>query len=1434
MVLNTPNGGERWAVGSVHYISWDKGSTSLLNINYSTDGGKNWMVVAANEDANKGSFPWIIPNTPSDRCLVEVVDAYNQNVKDRSNNLFTITSEPYIVVLSPNGGEKWKIGDKQTVTWRSEGIKTVKIEYCTDGGKYWMTLYDLLNAEDGSVSVVVPNTPSLYCLVRVSNAALPSIYDISDNMFVISGQSPLAIINPRPGGFVLGAGNSSGSRYQLANGGNSILNYKIITSYLGGTQTKSIAGLLQNIKEKSSAVNLPEVKNKFVSGEIFPPMREEYKFKKSAMSSSIKTAKPHYTRKAIVLKSWGYSPVWDDLQANWMSYGNMAIEIDYSTFMYVETFTLQDLINSGADVVILSDPAGAYKQFSRDEANALIDYASMGHNIVGTCALFQYESVDNRHLAPLFGLNSRASYSVESFSPEFHYIYNDPQLFHSIDFPYISSGLNYSQHPFSYWDTSYCEGADMVARSYDRKGGITIYNTNSYSAIYISHMPEYMGNTTDASLLYNAIAYTNLYRNWLSAFPTSGEILPSNSAEVQLEVNSANLPEGSYAANAIISTDDPGAPSFSIPVSLTVQAACKPAPKNLVAGDSFFGLVPLTWTTPDGAIDRLYYSNVNKLPHNSIPSKNPKGGQADTISLYKVYFSENSGGPYVFLFDVNPYANMHDVNQNYVNAPLDTIISRYYVVTAVYKDGVESGYSNEVHSTTSWDGQRKFLNYAVNTPQIDGVISAQEWSDALVSDIQVPGIQGPVKLYLKNSSDKLYIALEDLNNITTEDANTFAVYTDLNNDALWPVNANNVEGCYFSDIIGQNTFNYFSSLSGQYPVKVLSGQQVPNPSTMAAKGSFSSGHLMYEMALNINSSQLKHIQRGGNASDIIGLWFAYLDAANSNETYYGGSAYYPYGSVWAAPATYGKFILAKPGSDNISVIIDTVFSGGNDTVLVPVRALNLNNAGAVTLRINYNAALLNFIDGVELNSQLTGALIGQSGGVIAFAWDNTTGANLPNDKLFTLKFFNKGGGSVIPLNFLTAECEITDVYQNRLNVYYLNGAILPGLNITGKVTYANTQNTILPGVKVYLQNINGNVIDSTITDNYGIYMFTGKSAGTYKIICSSTKTWGGVNSTDALAIRRHIAGGPYLTGIYLTAADVNASGDANSTDALLIRKRLAFQVNSFPAGDWIFEMPLVSISSGSVSANIKAVCTGDVNGSYLPVAAKPARPLAYSNDGLLKIEAAKEFNVPVTLNMETAVNALYLVLNYPDNLIEFKGLTGKFDGALYSASEGNIYIAWDEIHSVLTRENEPVINLRFKLKANVKLEHPVYISLDPQSQIADLNGEQKENLKVMIPAVGINLPDKYDLGQNYPNPFNPVTNIKYALPFESVVTISVYNMLGQTVTELVSNVMLPAGYHNVQFNAASLSSGVYFYSIYAKSNDGTKHFRSVKKSILIK
>ena len=87
--------------------------------------------------------------------------------------------------------------------------------------------------------------------------------------------------------------------------------------------------------------------------------------------------------------------------------------------------------------------------------------------------------------------------------------------------------------------------------------------------------------------------------------------------------------------------------------------------------------------------------------------------------------------------------------------------------------------------------------------------------------------------------------------------------------------------------------------------------------------------------------------------------------------------------------------------------------------------------------------------------------------------------------------------------------------------------------------------------------------------------------------------------------------------------------------------------------------------------------------------------------------------------------------------------------------------------------------------------------------------------------------DKFELGQNFPNPFNPVTGINFSIKENSFVTLKVYNLLGKEIASLISE-NKKAGNYQVSFNAANLTSGVYFYKLTAGNFTDTKTMMLIK------
>lgn len=98
-------------------------------------------------------------------------------------------------------------------------------------------------------------------------------------------------------------------------------------------------------------------------------------------------------------------------------------------------------------------------------------------------------------------------------------------------------------------------------------------------------------------------------------------------------------------------------------------------------------------------------------------------------------------------------------------------------------------------------------------------------------------------------------------------------------------------------------------------------------------------------------------------------------------------------------------------------------------------------------------------------------------------------------------------------------------------------------------------------------------------------------------------------------------------------------------------------------------------------------------------------------------------------------------------------------------------------------------------------------------------------------AVIVKGPNDFKISQNYPNPSNPKCKIDYEIPFESTVSIKVYDILGKEVMELVNEYKTP-DFYTAEFNGSNLASGMYFYRIRAEG--GGKLFTNTLKMVLVK
>jgi len=113
------------------------------------------------------------------------------------------------------------------------------------------------------------------------------------------------------------------------------------------------------------------------------------------------------------------------------------------------------------------------------------------------------------------------------------------------------------------------------------------------------------------------------------------------------------------------------------------------------------------------------------------------------------------------------------------------------------------------------------------------------------------------------------------------------------------------------------------------------------------------------------------------------------------------------------------------------------------------------------------------------------------------------------------------------------------------------------------------------------------------------------------------------------------------------------------------------------------------------------------------------------------------------------------------------------------------------------------------------------------------SNEDSANTAAPINARNDLIPGEYFISQNYPNPFNPSTVIKYSIPEESNLRITIYNSLGKEIGILVDDT-LQTGFYSEEWNADGFSSGVYYAKMNAESLVSDKIFTNVIKMLFLK
>ena len=140
ITLLSPNGGEIWEPGTTEFIKWNGLNVSNLKIDYSTDNGISWNIVYSNISSASDSVNWVIPNTPSQQCLIRISDVNNTSIADTSNSVFMISSGGWVPQNSGITNTLYSIDFLNDSLGYCAGIDGIILK-TTNGGENWEMVY---------------------------------------------------------------------------------------------------------------------------------------------------------------------------------------------------------------------------------------------------------------------------------------------------------------------------------------------------------------------------------------------------------------------------------------------------------------------------------------------------------------------------------------------------------------------------------------------------------------------------------------------------------------------------------------------------------------------------------------------------------------------------------------------------------------------------------------------------------------------------------------------------------------------------------------------------------------------------------------------------------------------------------------------------------------------------------------------------------------------------------------------------------------------------------------------------------------------------------------------------------------------------------------------------------------------------------------------
>ena len=374
------------------------------------------------------------------------------------------------------------------------------------------------------------------------------------------------------------------------------------------------------------------------------------------------------------------------------------------------------------------------------------------------------------------------------------------------------------------------------------------------------------------------------------------------------------------------------------------------------------------------------------------------------------------------------------------------------------------------------------------------------------------------------------------------------------------------------------------------------------------------------------------------------------------------------------------------------------------------------------------------------------------------------------------------------------------------------------------------------------------------SDASGNYHFSDVPDGNYLLsydkYTADTMQWGNdINVADVSMLKYLIASDTLqdpsrcFSSKYRKAGNVDNNLSLNVIDVSRIKSKIAspYMVEkNFPKGNWVALDKTVTVSGADVNINLETVCYGDYNASSIRyrdslitwngLKSLPTE-IIVTTDEYLTTVGPSYIEIPLRISVKMDdFSALGLELTYPSDGYKLVNVTipkavhktanlkinptleeiiNEDNDLLVTDEDGVIRVVYATTDHFDVAAGEEIIKLGFRSFKTIK-QGELSFELSGTGIIANKYGGENEEAYLLVPKLFVQGND-YDEGfefSAYPNPFNDEAILNYSIPENGVVKLTVYNALGELVSELVNAEQI-GGKHSALFSPAHLPAGVY-------------------------